>query len=102
MARMAQSPLNDDWRFLRVGHRIRFIRLPTEFGALASDTVLAPEEVRLYKKLISRGRPACVSEIDKDGRPWICVRFRQSNGRLDIHFLAVDDNSWVRIRPRRK
>ena len=99
--------MKDDWRSLRIGDRIRIVRLPRSFGFLAPDTVLAPEVVRLYRKLIARCRPVVVSEVDRDGRPWVTCRFRRrknrpGTGALDIHFLAVDDDSWVRVRPRRK
>jgi hypothetical protein len=90
----------DDWKSLRVGDRIRVVRLPSTFGQLAPDTKLAPEEVRLYKKLLASRKQLTVTEIDKDGRPWIRCCFRQRNGRLEIHYLAVDDDSWVRVRPR--
>ena len=92
----------DDWKSLRVGDAVRIVRLPTTFGFLAPGTTLAPTEVRLYRKLIARRKPVIVHEIDRDGRPWIRVRFRQRNGKLDIHFLAIDDDSWVRVRRRKR
>ena len=97
---MADKPKPEDWRTLSVGDRIRIVRQPTCFGTFAPGTVLWPETRRLYKRLIALRRRLCVSEIDKDGRPWahFCLR---KNGRLECHWLAVDDNSWVRVRPRR-
>ncbi len=29
-------------------------------------------------------------------------RFRRKNGEWDYHFLAVNDDSWVRVKPRKK
>lgn len=99
---MGHKSNSGDWRALRIGDWIRFVRIPTEFGILAAETILAREEVVLYEKLILHRRRARVSEIDKDGRPWIRARFRRPDRGFDIHFLAVDDNSWIRVKPRRK
>src|SRR5262245_57361756 len=98
--RMAHKFDEADWRTLRVGDRIRIVRQPTCFGSLAPDTVLRPATRGLYKRLIALRRQFPVSEIDKDGRPWIQVCLRE-NGRLERHWLAVDDDSWARVKPRR-
>ncbi|MBN9520545.1 hypothetical protein J0H58_18805 [bacterium] len=89
---------NDDWKRLRVGDRIRFVRMPWY-----TDTpgyTFPPETRRLYKRLIARGRPARVYEIDEYGLPWIRCRFRRRNSVWEHHFLAVNDDSWVRVKGR--
>lgn len=63
------------WNTLRVGDRVRFVRLPTFQGVLAGG--LLPETLRLYKKLIARGRSSRVFWIDEYGLPWIRCQFRR-------------------------
>ena len=64
-------------------------------------TYFAPETRRLYRKLIARNRPARVFQIDEYGLPWICCRFRRTNGTWETHWLAINDDSWVQVHPRR-
>jgi hypothetical protein len=60
----------------------------------------APETRQLYRKLIARNRPARVFQIDEYGVPWVYCRFRRKNGTWEIYWLAINDDSWVRVRAR--
>jgi hypothetical protein len=91
--------MNQPWRKLRVGDRIRIIRLPTEWNIVPGYHV-PPCTRRLYKRLITRRRPVRISEIDEWGLPWIHCKFRRPNGGWEYHFLAVNDDSWVRVKSR--
>ena len=91
--------MTDDWKQLKVGDRVRFVRMP--WDADAPGYYFAPETRRLYKKLIARGRPARVYKIDEVGLPWIECRFRRKDGRWEYHWLAINDDSWVRVRKRK-
>lgn len=90
----------DEWRRLRVGDGIRIVRMP--WDASAPGYFFAPETRRLYKKLIARGRPLRVYEIDEYGQPWIRCRFRRKDGRWEHHLLAIKDDNWVRVKHRRR
>ena len=83
---------------LRVGDRIRIVRLPSAWDRPAY--LVPPCTRRLYRRLIARGRPVRVYEIDRQGLPWIHCRFRRPDGRWEHHFLAIDAGSWVRVRKR--
>jgi hypothetical protein len=87
-----------DWQRLQVGDRVRFVRMPTFEGVLAGG--LMPETLRLYTRLIARGRPQRVFFIDEYGLPWIHCRFRRKNGKWEHHWLAINDDSWVRVKCR--
>ena len=54
----------------------------------------------LYLRLIARGRPSRVFQIDEYGLPWIRCRFRRKNGKWENHWLAINDDSWVLVRGR--
>jgi hypothetical protein len=32
--------------------------------------------------------------------PWIQCRFRRKNGGWEYHWLAINDDSWVRVKTR--
>ena len=87
--------MSDAWKELRVGDCVRFVRMP--WDADAAGYFFAPETRRLYKKLIARGGPARVFRIDEYGLPWIQCRFQRRNGTWEHHWLAINDDSWVRV-----
>src|SRR5207237_7537709 len=92
------SHMVERWYQLRVGDRIRIVRMPSD--ANTPGTTFFPETRRLYKKLIARRRPVRVFQIDEWGLPWIRCRFRLKDGSWEHHYLAVNDNSWVRVKRR--
>ena len=76
------------WQYLRVGDWVHIVRMPS--GRLL------PETVRVYRRLLRRGTPSRVFQIDEYGHPWIYCRFRRKDGTFDIHWLAINDDSWER------
>ncbi|MCE9555467.1 MAG: hypothetical protein K8T91_19135 [Planctomycetes bacterium] len=90
----------EPWRQLRVGDRIRIVRMPSD--ADRPGYTFHPETRRLYRRLISRNRAVRVFQVDEYRLPWIQCRFRRRNGGWEHHWLAVDDDSWVRVTPRRR
>jgi hypothetical protein len=90
--------MNEAWRNLRVGDRIRMVRLPSAWQQPGYQVPRCTR--RLYRRLIERRRPVRVYRIDEGGLPWIRCRFRQADGAWEHHFLAVNDDSWVRVRRR--
>lgn len=88
----------ETWRDLRVGDRVRIVRMP--YDSYAPGYTFFPETRRLYKKLIARQRALRVYEIDEWDSPWIRCRFRRKNGTWEHHFLAIRDDSWVKVKSR--
>ena len=86
------------WRDLRVGDRIRIVRMPSGFDR--PDYFVHPDTRRLYARLIERGYSQRVARVDGDGLPWIECRFRLPDERWEYHSLAVNDDSWVLVRPK--
>jgi len=91
--------MSEPWRKLKVGDRIRMVKMPS--GVDAPGYTFHADTRRLYKRLIARRRSVRVFEIDKWGLPWISCRFRMTNGRWEFHILAVNDDSWVLVRYRK-
>ena len=92
--RRSQAP----WKTLRVGDRVRFVRMPS--GIDAAGYVFPRETRLLYERLIASGRSRRVREIDDWGIPWIWCRSRARGGRVGWEMLAINDDSWVRVRSR--
>lgn len=96
--------MNNDWRKLRVGDRIRFIHVPNDF-ATADGYLLHRDTLRLYRRLIARRRSVRVAYLSEWGdskAPWIRCQFRRKDGRIEYHSLAVtESDGWVKVRPRK-
>ncbi len=92
--------MTESWRDLRVGDRIRIVRLPTEWNR--KGYYVPPSTRRLYLQLIRRRRSVRVNRIDESALPWIACKFRSKDGSWQHHFLAVNDDSWVRVRTRQE
>ncbi len=87
---------SDVWQDLRVGDQIRFIAMPTEF----SSNNCHAETLEAYTTLIARRRPVRVHELDEQNMPWIHFRTRRDDGGWDHHYLLINHDGWVRVRPR--
>ena len=86
------------WSKLKIGDRVRFVRLPTFQGVAGGG--LLEETLDLYKRLIATKRTARVFQIDEYCLPWIRCRFRRNDGTWEHHWLAINDDSWELVRPR--
>jgi len=90
---MTRSPL-------RVGDRIRIVRLP---GAFAIPGYRVHPDTRwVFESLLKRGRSLRVFKIDESGLPWIHCKFRRKNGSWRYDSLLVDNHAWVKVKKRRK
>jgi hypothetical protein len=93
---MSEEP----WRKLKVNDRIRIVRMPSEFNRPGYS--IADETRQLYRDLIARRRPLRVSAINEAGLPEAQCRFRAADGRWIYHYLRVNDDGWVLVRPRKE
>jgi hypothetical protein len=90
--------MEEAWRALRIGDRIRIVRMPS--GVDAPGYTFHPDTRRLYKRLIARRRSLRICRIDAWELPWIHCRFKRKDGRWEYHSLAVNDDSWVLVKHR--
>ena len=88
----------EDWHKLRVGDRVRFIHMPSEFGQ--ANYQVHADTLRVYRRLIARRRSARVFKVDAWKLPWIRCQFRRKDGRLEYHALAINHDGWVLMQPR--
>jgi hypothetical protein len=87
--------MDESWRELRIGDRIRLVAMPNEFAQ--AGYFLHPSTRRVYERLIARNRPVRVYRIDDWGLPWIECKFRERDGRWACHSLAFNHDGWVRV-----
>ena len=92
--------MSEDWRSLRVNDWVRVVRLPTFQGVPGGG--LPACTLRLYKKLIARRKPSRIYMIDDCGAPWIKCKFRRTDGTWEYHWLAMCDDSWIRVKSRNR
>jgi hypothetical protein len=86
------------WQALRVGDRIRLIAEPPEWRQPGYHA--PPDTRRLVRRLIARGRPLRICEVDEWGVPWVRCRVRRRTGSWEQHFVAITEGGWVRVRKR--
>jgi hypothetical protein len=86
-----------DWQRLRPGDKIRFVAMPTGFTRHNCHR----DTLRAYRALIERRRSVRVSHLDDLKVPWVYFRVRRLDGRWDHHYLMIDHDGWVRVRPRK-
>jgi hypothetical protein len=86
------------WKRLKVGDRVRHVHVPTEFSR--PGYLIYRDTLRAYRRVIARGGPQRIFQIDAWGVPWISFRFRMKNGNWEGHELAVNHDGLVLVRPR--
>ena len=94
MTNRAKEP----WRTLRVGDRIRFVHMPSEF--LRPGYVVHRDTRRVFQRLIERRRSVRICRLDEFKMPWIHCQFRLKDGRIEYHWLLINHDGWVRVKSR--
>lgn len=86
------------WKRLKIGDRVRLVHMPTEF--LQPGYSVHSSALRAYRRVIARGRPHRVFQIDAWGVPWIQLRFKMTDGKWEHYELAVNHDGLVLVRSR--
>jgi len=89
----------EQWRDLRVGDRIRLVRLPPDFDDLADFDEPGDGSVQdFYRDLLESGRLVTVTEIEA-GRPRATVHHVNGWGVPGCHDFPVDNDAWELVEP---
>lgn len=87
--------VSGEWRKLRLGDRIRFLRMPPEFSR--PDYHFPPLVLALYEQLIRTGNPVEIEDFTVDGIP--VARYVEHRNAEDpvVHKLLIyftDEGCW--------
>jgi hypothetical protein len=88
----------DSWQKLRVGDRIRFIRVPPIYSN--PDYRVSPETLSLYTLLVSTGDSIQIDDFTEYGAPVAGYVDRRDNDGPVFHGLVInadDDGCWERV-----
>ena len=83
-----------DEKPLKVGERVRLVRLPPHWADPAYHVPWSTRDV--YRRLIARRRALRIDEVDEHGA-WVRCQFPSRAGRMHYHHLVLDDGCWVRV-----
>lgn len=86
-----------DWRLLKLGDKVRIVRIPSLFNEPHYHIGEWKETFSLYRQLIANQEVLSITEIDEDGRPWIEYESTDKDGFTTSHALALDDDSYERV-----
>ena len=91
--------IKEPWRQLRVGERIRIVHMPSDFAR--PGYFVHRSTRRIYRRLIDRRRSVRIHRIDEYNMPWIHCQCRRKDGRIEYHYLLINHDGWVRVKPRK-
>jgi hypothetical protein len=87
--------MSQDWRSLRMGDRIRFLRMPSTYSK--PEYNVPPDTLALYTLLISTGDVLEIDDFLEDGFPVASYVDRRDSNNPVLHGLLideVDDGCW--------
>lgn len=84
----------EPWRKLKVGDRVRIVKIPSIFSDPNTNLLNAQETLGLYQTLIDLRIILEIDEIDEFGHPWISYDVTDDDGEVTSHGLALNDDSW--------
>lgn len=89
--------MDDLWRNLRVGDRVRIVHVPLEFASAPETYCLHDETRELYERLIIKAAILIVTEIDDWDVPWIDYTWVRSDGVEEFHSLGLNHDGLERV-----
>ena len=89
--------MDDLWRSLRVGDRVRIVHMPQEFASAPDSYRLHDESRELYERLIAEAAVLTVTEIDDWDAPWIDYTWVRDDGTEEFHSLGLNHDGLERV-----
>jgi hypothetical protein len=87
-----------DPKLLKVGDRVRFVSIPTEWGA--PGYVVPRDDMTFMKKMLKRTHPSRVHEIDYLGYPWIRAITRHRGKAVHHFWMIAESTGWRQVNHR--
>jgi hypothetical protein len=84
-----------DPKLLKVGDRVRFVSIPTEWSAPGYD--VPREDMTFMKRMIKRTRPSRVYQLDYLGYPWIRAVMRHGKKTVYHFWMISDSTGWRKV-----
>jgi len=93
---------NESWRNLRIGDRVRIVRLPSD--SLNPELHFDEETRAVFLQLIAANAILTIRDLDEFGHPWTCSFNFDPDGTVNDgdgigHSLALNDDSWEFVTP---
>ncbi len=85
------------WRTLQIGDRVRIAHVPLEFSSAPESYRLDPETEELYLHLAKEAAVLTVTEIDDWGVPWIDYLWVRPTGTVEHHSLGLNHDGLERV-----
>ena len=89
--------MDELWRTLRIGDRVRIAHTPLKFASAPEPYRLDPETEELYRHLATEAAVLTVTETDDWGVPWIDYLWVRSNGTEEHHSLGLNHDGLERV-----
>lgn len=97
--------MTERWRTLRVGDRIRLLRVPTADLRQREDELRRGAEMAGWtadtlERILALDPIVTIDEVDECGAPWFSYELHHADGATEYHSLTItDDDSWERVEP---
>ena len=88
--------MDDLWRSLRIGDRVRIVSIPHCFAGASTTYHLDGETRELYEHLVAENAVLTVNEIDDWEVPWIDYSWVR-NGIEELHSLGLNHYELERV-----
>ncbi|MFO0914793.1 MAG: hypothetical protein U0795_17675 [Pirellulales bacterium] len=89
--------MDELWRALRLGDRVRMVHMPNDFSVKTGGYLLHPETEEFYRHLIDESAVLTISKIDAWGVPWIDYTWVRIDGTEELHSLALNHDGLERV-----
>jgi hypothetical protein len=92
--------MHEKWRQLRVGDRVRLLRVPESdlrqrVEELRDGAEMARWTANTLERIMAADPVVTIDEVDEYGAPWFHCQLVADDGAIEHHGLTItDDDSW--------
>jgi hypothetical protein len=95
--------MSGEWRKLRVGDRVRLLRVPENDltqreSELRDGKEMAGWTADTLERILAIDSVVTINRVDECGAPWFDYELVAADGTVEHHSLTItDDDSWERV-----